>query len=377
VAYDLRAPLPEGVFRDVDAVIHAATETQRGAFPDIAMETAAFEALLTEARRDGARVVFVSSQTASPDAPTAYGRLKWRCEQAALAEGACVARLGQVYGGPEQGLWARLAAVARSAVAVPRFLPEPKVQPIHVDDAAAALVNLALGDFAPRVYAVADPVAVPFSEFLRRIAQARYAQRPIRVPIPAAAVTAVVAVLNACGVSWNAGRQLRSLLELRPMDSGADMGALGIVPHQLEVGATGRTRRMLVREGRIVLRYLLGRDPGRAAVARYVRAVETPDTRPLVWPAPVSRMPCLLAFYDQPGARARAYNDALARRIEIALLLAEGSPPNADRFLLARSRGARAKQIAGLIVLLAGDSFARIGDLVFGRLLARGRPRVS
>src|SRR5438128_12285794 len=104
-SYDLARPLERADLDGVDAIIHLAAETHRGPLADAGLEVAAVGRLLEACRARKARLIFVSSQTAREDAATEYGRSKWRCEQAVLAEGGIVVRPGQVYGGPGMGLF--------------------------------------------------------------------------------------------------------------------------------------------------------------------------------------------------------------------------------------------------------------------------------
>ena len=87
--------LPPGV----DAVVHLAANTTQTTSSEDKREVFAAQMLIKAAREADARFIFISSQTARIDAPTAYGRNKWQIEQEVLLAGGWVVRPGQVYGG--------------------------------------------------------------------------------------------------------------------------------------------------------------------------------------------------------------------------------------------------------------------------------------
>ena len=94
--------LPEGT----DVVVHLAANTVATNPLDDPDVTAA-QGLIKSAQNAGARFIFISSQTARADAPTPYGRTKWRIEQEVLAAGGWVAA--------GAGVWRRTARAVRYA----------------------------------------------------------------------------------------------------------------------------------------------------------------------------------------------------------------------------------------------------------------------
>ena len=378
--YDLRHELAPGLLADVDAIIHAATETVRGSEPDIAMEIAALGRLLDAAKVASARMIFISSQTARHDAPTGYGRLKAMAEQIVLEQQGIVVRPGQVYGGAEKGLWGVLAAMARHSPMIPQFLPEPRVQPIHVDDLAAALVALS-GDArsASRHYLVADPRSVAFSRFIRWVALCRFGRWPARIPVPLAPILGAIQAVALLGIRPGFARRLASLNDLPALDSAADMAALVPQFRQFPDGAGHGSghEASLLREGYVLLRYATGRRPCRWLVRRYVRALSgLAELRPLELSWLARRVPVWLALYDQPNARRRVGDaDALSRRIDLALLVAESSVAHVEAFLLSPRSSTRIAQMLTLGWALPVELLGRLTDGVAGRWLDRLRPR--
>jgi len=381
VAYELRHEVPDLLLEGVDAVIHAAAETSRGADPDMVAELSGLDNLLNAAGKAGCRFVFISSQAARTDAPTEYGRLKAQAEQRVLAHGGLVARPGQVYGGPEKGLWGSLAAWARSAPMIPRFLPEPFIQPIHVEDLASGLTTLALDHrYDTRIYLIADPEPVAFSRFLREIARQRFGRRLLRLPVPLKPIFLALHLAERIGIRSGFAGRLKSLNDLPILDSAADMHMLGLPIQRFPSGLArpDQNRRTLLREGAIILRYLLRTKPDLRLIRRYGTALRIlGETAPLDITALVRRLPLLLTLFDQPGARKRAgEGDALSRRIDLALILTEASAENSDRFLLERQLQRRFMQICSACLGLIMEAVARLTDLLIGRFWLDGiRPR--
>ena len=99
IAYRLEDPLDAERFPVGAAVVHLAADTSSGADDTVEREVDSARRLLEVARSRELAVVFVSSQAARSDAPTAYGRAKWHVEQLMLESEGTVVRPGLVYGG--------------------------------------------------------------------------------------------------------------------------------------------------------------------------------------------------------------------------------------------------------------------------------------
>jgi dihydroflavonol-4-reductase len=127
----------------------------------------------------------------TPEPLTAYGRTKLQGE-AAVREAeqagvqAVILRAPPVYGPGDRALLPYFRLVKRRLAPAPAG-PELRTHMVYVEDLAAALARAA--DAPPGTYAVAEPVEHPWSAVVGAIAGA-LGTRPVRVPLPPAAVRA-------------------------------------------------------------------------------------------------------------------------------------------------------------------------------------------
>ena len=370
VEYELGREIPAAALRGCHAVVHLAADTRK-ADVDIEHELDAAKQLISAARAENVQVVFVSSQTARPDAPTNYGRSKFQVERLVLESGGIVVRPGLVYGGPERGLFGRLCNIVRALPILPAFMPSPKVQPIHVDDLACALLAAcASRESAPSTLCIAASNPVTFTQFLRAISAHRARKVRLFVPVPAAAV--VFALVLAGRVLHRFGfdpRQILSLFDLPPMDTEASLTALGISPRALSSGMhpTGRIRRRLLsREGFILLRYVLKQQPNKMLVSRYVRALEIikPNKTEVsfkFW----AQVPFAVPLLD--GPRRTQHTHDFTHRLDIAYRIAEASR-SINPFIKINA-SSKLATFAGLASTVALEAILFLPRLLIGQLL--------
>lgn len=333
---DLREPPPEGLLDGLDAVVHLAADTGAG---DVApeQEISFAIALARAARERGIPLVFVSSQAASPDAPTSYGRTKAAIEAVVLPMGAVAVRPGLVYGGAEAGLFGALCALVRRLPFRPWLVPSPKVQPIHVRDLSGAILAAAAKrEMQGRVLCVADePVA--FDAVLASIARDRLRRLRVPVPVPVVLLRFALRIAEPVVGPRMGPARLDSLLRLPAMDAARDLADLGVSPRALRDGMsrTGSPRRRLLREARALAHALLGSVAvPRMLFRRYVRALAGHShQRALPLSPALIAFPALLASLDRAAARQGMEVGDLAWRMEAMCRLCEADPRLAPAFL--------------------------------------------
>lgn len=334
IPYDLSSNQGPVLPIDTDVVLHLATHKSPIGQQDIAHDILAAELLITSTQNVGAKLIFVSSQTARPDAPTAYGRTKWHIEQLVLAAGGCVVRPGQVYGGKPLGLFGELLHTVRDLPILPAFLPAPRVQPIHVDDLALGLLRIAeRADTCRRVVCLGSIEPVTFTEFLRAIARGRLRLSRTFVPVP----SFVVAVGIRLAIKQLRLERLCSLFDLPAMTTEIDLLQLGLLLRPLNSGihpAGDDRRRRLIIEGQALFTYVLRGQSSKAVLRNYLRVIENlRGGQPLNLPKPFVRWPVLLASIEGGNPFATAWKKEFVWRLDAATVLAEATSFGAKRFL--------------------------------------------
>lgn len=362
--------LPAGT----NVVLHLAANTTASNELDEEGEVDSAHRLINAAQTAGADFIFVSSQAASITAPTSYGRIKWRIEQQVLAVGGRVIRPGQVYGGTLRGLNGTLVRAVQNLPLLPAFLPSPTIQPIHVDDLAEGMLRIAeRGDLKPRVYCLASPVPILFSNFLSEIAKTRLRCRRVFVPVPIALINFFVALLSETWRFRFGLERLRSLFDLPVMNTRADLDQLGLSLRPLMAGlhpSGDDRRRQLLCEANALLRYVLKERPGNSMLRRYVRAVEGSragqEFRLL---GIFLSYPILLSLLDKKSWPDATAGREFSWRMDAATLLAETTPAGAVRFLGCGQRHGPLTSILLITNAIAGEALWRLARVFASPML--------
>jgi NADH dehydrogenase len=359
--YDLNSTdlaLPPDTF----AVVHLAADT-RGSMIDAGQELAAARLLSDRARECGARMLFVSSQTAHPDAPTSYGRTKWMIEQIVLERSGSVIRPGQVYGADEAALFGNIVALVRALPILPAFIPSPLIQPVHVDDLAQAIVRMIeCGNELKPVLEIGAAESVTFTEFLAAIAQYRLRRCRAFIPVPTFAIRVLATLLGEQRAAATAVGRLASLFALRPMQTADDLRSLGMQLRPLRSGMTvsgdGR-RRVLIHEGRALLRYVLKREPHSALVRRYVSAARVLGLdEGCELPRIALSFPGTIALFERLDYKTQSRK--ILTSVSIAMALAEASTEGAPRFIAETSGRAFVGAVADVALAICREVATRL-----------------
>lgn len=327
---------------DAQALVHLAHDW-RDANSDESINFAGARILRDSCRQSGlGRLVFVSSQSARPDAPNAYGRIKWRIEQLFDGPREISLRVGLVYGGPRTAQYGLLCRLVLATSIIPLVAPRQLVQPIHRNEVARGVI-LATDSGAAGTMGLAGPDPMEFGRFLDTLAWRLRGGRVISIPIPLGLALGLAAFLNALPFGPHVDRErILGLSGTLPMATSADLAWIGLDVRPVAEGMLIEpgARRALLGEGRALLSYVLRAKPGNGLVRRYARAIV------LKGPAGAMRLgrlllrvPVLLRWLEPFGGRS-----LLAYRLKIATALAEASPEGAR----ALRRGGRRWRLAGL-----------------------------
>lgn len=322
------------LLRGVDRIVHLAAILDGGnrrAGLDEELNVRGSRRLLEAARRSGVRrFVFLSSQSASADSPTDYGRSKAAIEAMLERDGECAVRTGLVSGGAPRGLYGALCRITRRLPWIPMLRGSAPIYPLHIDDLCAGLLSIVEQRTAPtRLLRICADRPMRFDAYVRLIGLARNGRRVRLLPIPSPAVAALAAGAAALSlISPGTKERILGLLALRPMDcetipTPAEAPTPIDLPRRLM--AEGLRRRLLI-EGRVLTRYLGCGSPG--MLRRYARAVELEcDREPLRLPAAWLRTRPLLALVEPISHEGR-----WARRLSIATRVVETVPASAGIF---------------------------------------------
>jgi nucleoside-diphosphate-sugar epimerase len=380
IPYRLEEDLDADRFPQGANVVHLAADTRGGSAGLEDREVAAAQRLLDTARERDLRIVYVSSQTARSDAPTAYGRAKWRVEQLVLQAGGKVVRPGLVYGGRPGGLYRELLNQVEGTLALPALFPAPRVQPIHVADLVEGLLRIVERDDLPAcAYNLAAPEPVSFTVFLRALAAVRLRRRRAFVPMPTAVLGPAVRAANGIlGRAYDAAR-VRSLVDLPSLPCAESLAALDLRLRPLASGmhrSGSDRRRRLLREGRGLITYLLGESAPAALMRRYVRAVESVrDGLPAGVPEILLGWPGCLSVLDSRAFLRSAGAAELDWRLDAATALAEASPSGARRFLMIGDSAGAARAVVSLGGVALSEGFWRLVRLFASPFLRRALER--
>jgi uncharacterized protein YbjT (DUF2867 family) len=136
-----------------------------------------------------------------------------------------------IYGG-RAGVVELLARQIRRFPLLPLVGGRALVQPIHIDDVAAALVAAVLRPNAPGTpIVIAGPRPMSYRDMVRAIAVARHL-RLILLPVPGVAVGMAVRLIGRIGPLVATAGALRRLLEDRSFDISEMRDRLGVTPRE-------------------------------------------------------------------------------------------------------------------------------------------------
>jgi len=321
--------------KNLDAVVHLAINKSKNI--ESKNDLFAAKKLINLSNEVSAQFIFVSSQTASPNSISDYGLTKWHIEQEVKINNGVVVRFGQIYGGSKKGLYGELVSLVHRFPILPSFIPNPVVQPIHVDDCAIGIMKIIEQKIQIyKMYCLAESNLILFKEFLNKIAIIRLGRFRFFIPIPIAPVKILSKVIgfklsNRLGIS-----RLLSLFSLPIMETKADLDLLDLQLRPLSSGMTKSgfgIRRKLILEGFCLLRYLLKERPNIKIVCRYVRMIEKLRSGLILnLPNWMLFYPMTLALLDRKNIDRMPIGKELAWRINAATVIAESCTQSYGRF---------------------------------------------
>jgi nucleoside-diphosphate-sugar epimerase len=234
IAWTLGDPLPKAC-ETADAVVHLATlaygkssEMKTAAAADLAGTQVLLDSM--RAARQSAnrpRFIFMSSQSARPDAPNAYGRGKWQIEKILNRSDEIAVRPGLVYADTPAsvfGLFERLAGLP----IVPTVKTIAAIQPIHVRELAQCILTISGMDAPAPLFELGAVAPMTFEAAIRATALRAQRRVPTMIPVPISLLRlAAYAVDGLFRPEPSIAERLEGLVGLRPMITAPSLEALG------------------------------------------------------------------------------------------------------------------------------------------------------
>ena len=341
--WTLGDPLPDAslhpaVAASEHAVIHLAHDWRNPgmtAGDEGGLNRAGTRALLASSRAHGiGRFIFVSSQSARADAENIYGRVKFAIEQDLGHPGEVAARVGLVYGGPPQALFALMCKLTGDLPLLPMIDPWRDVQPIHVAEVAEGLLRMVDHD-ATGWMGLAAPVGISFKHFLQTLAREFHGKSLPIIPIPLGLALLGCAVTARIPFIPTVDRErVLGLAGVRALPCADHLAALGmeILPLDRGLRREPGSRRAILAEGRALLAYVLGAPPTNMLLRRYAASIAAANQGALAMSGLFRAVPALLRCAEPLSDRGR-----LAQRLRLAATLVETSPQG-EAMLAASSR---------------------------------------
>lgn len=333
IPYDLNDANPPNLPGDVEVILHLAF--QSGASRNVLRinELQSAKNILSAGKKINARVIFLSSQTASKDSLTDYGRTKWEIEQLVIDSGNIAVRPGLVYGGDAKGLFLNLINTLKNRSFIPALFPSPKIQPIHVVDLCNCLLKvMGLQNSSTKIFFFGERQSTLFTSFMQFLSINYLDKKIVFVPIP---TLLALWLLKPLKYKWAQASQIVSLITLPRMNTDDSLGEIDyeLTPYIIEKKQTNSTYRAALLEGFIVYSYITRQKPLSQSLRNYARLIQhNRSNLSLGLPNSFLYFPQFLCAYDiQPNQN--AWIQELNWRIQAASLLIEASPQGASKLI--------------------------------------------
>ncbi len=376
----LPGKVPAVALQGTDLVVHCAASVSDGERIARAVNVDGTVQLARQAAEAGVRTfIFLSSQSARLDAPSAYGKTKFLAEQALAAVSGLniiILRPGLVVGPGRGGLYRRLERTVRELPVLPLLDGgRAPVQPIHVDDLCEAIFrcDLQADQLDRAVLCLGDVQGLPLKDFLQTIAAVQLGHPKWALDIPLWPVELAVRLAEMLKLPLPVDRtNLQGLRAVQRMDTAPTLERLGLQLRSVqdmvrddEHGPRGEAVPPLATRAVRVL--LVG--AGRVGL---VHAVTLSRLHGIHLVGLVDRQPTAIGLLQGVGVAAPAYtelDDALARAKPDAAVIAT---PVASHLSLARACLER-----GLAVMVEKPLAIRADQLEDYERLVQRRPGAS
>ncbi|MCH9655940.1 MAG: hypothetical protein K0U89_18995, partial [Planctomycetes bacterium] len=160
-----------------------------------------------------------------------------------------------------------------------------------------------------------------------------------------------------------------SLFELPAMETSSSLDSIGLKLRPLHSGMhpSGKeNRRLLLQEGKSLLKYVLSETPQFSLLSRYVRTIEQLRTGlPLGLRSYFLKFPSLLAVFDESKFKSNPDFQEVFWRIDAATVLSEATPRGAFHFLALGKMSGLFFSSLWIALTVLSEFFWRITSLAF------------
>lgn len=337
--FDLENGCAPDALQGVSALVHLAwyrPDRPRGKFPKELNLRGTLNLLETARAQKIPKILFLSSQLASPGAKSFYAKSKFEAEGLFRGPREIVLRAGYVFGGEPSGFYQQTLATLEKAAVMPLVRKKAPLNPIHIDDLAEIIFRLMQAPSnGHRLYEAGSPVPVTLKEFLTILAKSECHKELRTVSLPVRPLFAASWILSWLSPkAMDLSERFGGLLSAKKMEKGRALEATA------EFVRRG-FRRPLLKEGLAFARYLFGRQKGWAAplglAKKYARGLqENSYAKPLGLPGIALRFPSLFALLEPlPFLRKNNFQKEFQNRLHWMILLEEnrnGAKKSAARF---------------------------------------------
>ena len=276
------------------------------------------------------RFIFASSISAREHALNDYGKIKFAIEKIVSDSGGLVARIGLVYGGPESSQWGTLIKLVRKTSVLPMVCSDNPVYPISCEEVSKGLLRLIELEHPKKsIYFLAASNSIPFKKFLKSIAMLKFSKKLIIIPVPAIVILAIANLFDKTSLRRYLDKEkVLGLMGLVEIDSGEDLLEINLLLEDFESKLSNykKKRNLLILEGFILMRAILGENPSTKSLRLYQMGVKEQLKNAPLEGLRISGFLKWLQLLDisfTPRNVKNLHSDLLGDRIKLALMILE------------------------------------------------------
>jgi NADH dehydrogenase len=181
--YQLENELPS-LPNNIDVVVHAAADMSSKPINE-EIEINATKKLLQWTNLNKIRFIYISSNLASIDSRTRYGKVKYLIEEIVKKENGIIVRPTFIYGGVPKGAYRDYYEMINRSKFLPYFLPPIYIQPLYIGDLCNTILNICTNNnLQTFIFNVGYHQKVSFHKFVINLNKYKFKKRKWFIPLP-------------------------------------------------------------------------------------------------------------------------------------------------------------------------------------------------